>query len=238
MTKEEKKPESPHVYEAIAGVIKALSKEGIAKTRDNKQGAGYKFRGIDDVLNVLSPLLPEHGLVILPRVRTHTMTERESKSGGALYFVTLCVDYDFISVKDGTTHTVTAYGEAMDSSDKATNKAMSAAYKSMVFITFCVPTEGDNDTENNTHEAKAQKQSAPNPSDFGAFRDGEERKQWVVSAINHVKTLKTELEISRYKDANKAFIDSLGTKQTEGLNAAIEAQKKVIGAVMDDEVPF
>ena len=38
-------------------------------------------------------------------------------------------------------------GEAMDSADKATNKALSAAYKYACFQVFCIPTEGDNDAD-------------------------------------------------------------------------------------------
>ena len=40
----------------------------------------------------------------------------------------------------------------MDSGDKATNKAMSAAYKYMAFQTFAIPTQGDNDADGQTHE--------------------------------------------------------------------------------------
>jgi hypothetical protein len=43
----------------------------------------------------------------------------------------------------------------MDSGDKATNKAMSAAYKYAAFLTFAIPTEGDNDAESHTHEVAA-----------------------------------------------------------------------------------
>ena len=43
----------------------------------------------------------------------------------------------------------------MDSGDKATNKAMSAAYKYAALQTFCIPTEGDNDADATTHEVKA-----------------------------------------------------------------------------------
>ena len=49
-------------------------------------------------------------------------------------------------------------GEAMDRSDKATNKAMSAAYKYACFQTFCIPTEGDNDADFTTHEVKEKSQ--------------------------------------------------------------------------------
>jgi hypothetical protein len=40
----------------------------------------------------------------------------------------------------------------MDSGDKATNKAMSAAYKYAAFMAFAIPTEGDNDADATTHD--------------------------------------------------------------------------------------
>jgi hypothetical protein len=43
----------------------------------------------------------------------------------------------------------------MDSGDKASNKAMSAAYKYAAFQAFCIPTEGDNDADSTTHEVVA-----------------------------------------------------------------------------------
>jgi hypothetical protein len=61
-----------------------------------------------------------------------------------------------VSAIDGTTHTAATFGEAMDSGDKATNKAMSAAYKYAAFMTFAIPTEGDNDADATTHEVSAQ----------------------------------------------------------------------------------
>jgi hypothetical protein len=39
----------------------------------------------------------------------------------------------------------------MDSGDKATNKAMSAAYKYACFQAFSIPTESDNDADAHTH---------------------------------------------------------------------------------------
>ena len=43
----------------------------------------------------------------------------------------------------------------MDSGDKATNKAMSAAYKYAAMQAFAIPTEGDNDADSTTHEVIA-----------------------------------------------------------------------------------
>jgi hypothetical protein len=140
-----------NIYQAINAVQKELAVGGIGKTRKNQQ-QGYQFRGIDDIYNAVSSLLGKHGLCILPRVLTRECVERQTKNGGALFYVTVEVEFDFISAEDGSKHTVKTFGEAMDSADKATNKAMSAAYKYAVMQTFAIPTEGDNDADATTHE--------------------------------------------------------------------------------------
>lgn len=140
------------VYQAINSVQSELAKIGITKSRTNQQGASYKFRGIDDVFNTISPLLAEHGLCILPRVLARDCVERQTKAGGAIFYVTVEVEFDFVCAEDGSKHTVKTFGEAMDTSDKATNKAMSAAYKYAALQAFAIPTEGDNDSENHTIE--------------------------------------------------------------------------------------
>ncbi len=145
-----------NVYGAIAKVSTALAKSGISKDRKN-ESQGYKFRGIDDVYNALAPMLAEHQLVILPRCLSRTVTERETRGGGVLFNVVVEAEFDFVSAEDGSKHTVKTYGEAMDSGDKATNKAMSAAYKYAAFQTFCIPTEGDNDADAHTHAVVAKK---------------------------------------------------------------------------------
>lgn len=141
-----------NVYKAINAVQTELASIGITKSRRNNQGNGYNFRGIDDVYNTISPLLAKHGLCILPRVLSRQCVERKSNSGGNLFFITVEMEFDLVSSEDGSKHTIKTFGEAMDSGDKATNKAMSAAYKYAAFQAFAIPTEGDNDTENHTHE--------------------------------------------------------------------------------------
>lgn len=146
------KPVQGGVYKAICAVSEDISKAGIAKDRKN-DSQGYKFRGIDEVYNALSPLLVKHKLLVLPRMLERAVVERESRNGGALFYVTVRAEFDFISAVDGSKHIVgPMYGEAMDSGDKATNKAMSAAYKYAAMQAFCIPTEGDNDADSHTHE--------------------------------------------------------------------------------------
>lgn len=150
------------VYKAIAHVTSAMAKEGIGKGRKNQQ-QGYSFRGIDDVYNVLSGMLADAGLCIIPRILSRDLQERQTKSGGTLFYVTVEAEYDLVSAEDGSKHTAKVFGEAMDSADKATNKAMSAAYKYMAFQTFAIPTEGDNDADSHTPAVAPRVAPAPKP---------------------------------------------------------------------------
>lgn len=133
--------EQKKVYDAISGVASALAEQGIRKEKKQGSQVNYAFRGIDDIYNALAPELVKNKLLILPRYTERTCVERTSKSGGALFYITVRGDFDFVSTEDGSIHTVTTYGEAMDSGDKATNKAMSIAYKYAAFQAFCIPTE-------------------------------------------------------------------------------------------------
>lgn len=147
----EYKAGGPGVYRAINAVQADLAKVGIEKARRNTQ-QGYSFRGIDDVYGALAPLLAKHGLCILPRVTDRQVTERQTAKGGLLFYTVLTVEFDFVSTLDGSRHTVTTVGEAMDSADKSSNKAMSAAYKYAAFLSFAIPTEGDDDADATSHE--------------------------------------------------------------------------------------
>jgi ERF superfamily len=142
---------NPKVYAAISKVMAEIGRTGIAKDRSNQQ-QGFKFRGIDDVYNAMSPLLAAAGLCVLPRVTSRQVTERATKSGGVLFYVALDVEFDLCCAEDGSKHTIAVSGEAMDSGDKATNKAMSAAFKYACMQVFCIPTEGNPDADAETHD--------------------------------------------------------------------------------------
>lgn len=142
---------TPEVYTAINAVMHDLGKVGIEKAGYN-ESQRFKFRGIDQMYEAISPLLSKHGLVILPRVISRIITEHPSKSGGVNFRVSLEVEYDFVSMSDGSKHTVKMFGEAMDSGDKATNKAVSAALKYVYLQVFCIPLKGETDADAQTPE--------------------------------------------------------------------------------------
>jgi hypothetical protein len=145
---------APRVYTAIAAVTTELARTGIAKSQINA-AEHYAYRGIDDVMGRLAPLLARHRLCILPRVLERTSCERHGGKDGLLLSVALKVAFDLVSARDGSMHTIEAYGEALDAGDKATSKAMSAAFKYAVLQAFCVPVQGSEDADASSYRLQA-----------------------------------------------------------------------------------
>lgn len=140
---------SPLVLVGIQMVTAAFAEKGISKSHKNEQ-QGFAFRGIDDVLNRMSKELVEANIVIIPRVISRDVSERVNSRGNPLFYVVLTVEYKIMSTLDGSSVTCVTVGEAMDSGDKATNKALSIAYKYMAFQLFSIPIAEDPDRTTHT----------------------------------------------------------------------------------------
>lgn len=145
------------IHQQLVAVTRKIAAEGIGKTRKNAQ-QGYNFRGIDEVMNAFAPILADAGLYVHPRYTERDVAERATKSGGALFYVTVKGEFDFVNDEGEKATVGPFYGEAMDSADKATNKAMAVAFKYAMFQTFCVPLEGvtGGDADAVTHEVAAK----------------------------------------------------------------------------------
>lgn len=150
----------PLIYEKICQIMKAV--DAIEKGRKNQQ-QGYAFRGIDDVYNAMHGPLAEHGVFIVPSVLSRETREQPTKTGGILFYTILTVAHRFYA-SDGSFIEATTCGEAMDTGDKSTNKAMSAAMKYAILEVFAMPTEGDNDTENHSHEVAPREPARTPPA--------------------------------------------------------------------------
>lgn len=157
------------VYEAISRVSAELSKHGVAKSQQNTFHK-YKFRGIDDVMNAISHLLPANKLVIIPSVKCHKSTPMETKKGEMqLHTIAEC-NFHFASLEDDSTHDAVYVGESLDTGDKGTNKAMSAAYKYMALQTFCIPIEGMDDADQHSPEVGKQPAKQMNPEAINSVK--------------------------------------------------------------------
>jgi hypothetical protein len=128
----------PRVYGAISAVIAELSINGIGKRHVNRRDR-YDYRSVDDLYARLAPLLAAHKLCVLPRILSRSEVERTDERGCLVTNVTVRAAFDIVSAEDGSRHVIKSFGEAFDTSDKATAKAITAAYKQALFQAFCIP---------------------------------------------------------------------------------------------------
>ena len=129
--------ENPKIYERLVAAMAEIG--AIGKDKKNLQ-QGFMFRGIDQVMNELHPLLAKYGILVIPEVVETKREERLTKSGGTLIYTMHKVKYHFTAT-DGSEVCATLVGEGMDSADKSSNKAMAIAFKYACFQVFCIPTE-------------------------------------------------------------------------------------------------
>lgn len=142
-----------NIYESIA----AIMQEGYAVSKDKKnQQQGFKYRGIDDVMNTFYPLLAQHKVFVVPEVLEQTREERQTTKGGNLIYSILRLKYTFYA-EDGSNVSAVVVGEGMDSGDKASNKAMAVGMKYALFQVFCIPTEEMTDPDATTPEPNVPK---------------------------------------------------------------------------------
>lgn len=129
------------IYSKMVSVMKDIG----PVSKDQKNSAqGFKFRGIDQFVNAVHPALVKHGIFVTTEVLDYTSelkeVERSSGKRGVDKHVAIKMKYTF-NAEDGSSISSTVPAEGLDSGDKATNKALSAALKYALIQTFQVPTE-------------------------------------------------------------------------------------------------
>ncbi len=212
------------IFQLIPKVMGEIG--AIEKDRKNEQ-QGYKFRGIDDVYAAIHPALVRNGVFIVPEVIDQQREERQTKHGGTLMYTILRVKHTFYA-SDGSNVVAVTVGEAMDSGDKSANKAMSAAMKYACLEVFAIPTEGDNDTENHSHEVAPKQPPAAKPAPAKAAGP--------KATAEQVKELKELLQQVKLPDGTtKRWFAKAGVTRLEDFGAdaiakCIEFTKKQIPA--------
>lgn len=207
--------QSPPIHVLMARILGELP--AIGKDRVNTQ-QNFKFRGIDDVMNALNPLLAKHGVFYVPDVVERIDSERATKSGGVMYVVNLHVRYRFYG-PNGDHIEASGWGEGTDSGDKATNKAMTGAMKYVLFQAFAISTEeaAENDADGDSPEAT----SGGRPAQHAPLAE-----QTVPSSVAEKLTARINaLPDEAKKACKKEFAEQFGkpTELKRGQSEAAEA---------------
>jgi hypothetical protein len=178
--------------------------EALGKDRRNTQ-QGYNFRGIDDVYNMVQPIMAKHGIIMRSEILAERSEERQSKGGSTLIYRVFQIRY-FLMAKDGSEISTVVMGEGMDSGDKAANKAMSVAQKYAILQMFMIPTEEAKDPEHDSPEVKGKdKKPQPSaPATEGKTKDKSADKPAPMTD-DQMKEIASHIEISGLKDITSAM---------------------------------
>ncbi|NBR24361.1 MAG: hypothetical protein EBU08_11450 [Micrococcales bacterium] len=204
------------IAQALSEVMKAVG--AIAK-KDKNTAQGFNFRGIDSVVNAVSPALQKFGVVVVPSVEEYDyQTVEIGRNRTAMGHVRVKVTYTFIGV-NGDAIKATVVGEAMDSGDKATAKAMSVAFRTALLQSLSLPTDEVDPDAHSYERSSAEDVLAP---------------EAVIVKINQSTTIESLSEVGQYITANK---DSYPVGLLDQFRAKFkEQQSKLTPTKLEEEI--
>jgi hypothetical protein len=173
------------IAQALSEIMKAVG--GIAK-KDKNTSQGFNFRGIDSVVNAVSPALQKFGVVVVPSVEEYEyQTVEIGRNRTAMGHVKVKVSYTFIGA-NGDAIKATVVGEAMDSGDKATAKAMSVAFRTALLQSLALPTDEVDPDAQSYERSSSDDVMAPSA---------------VLTKIHQASDLESLASVGQYITANK-----------------------------------
>lgn len=188
------------IFQKMTSILKET--KAITKSEKNQQ-QGFKFRGIDNVMNELHELFAKNDVFILQEVQDFTVDDRPTAKGGTLFYTRAKIKFRYMTTDGSFVETVNV-GEAMDSGDKGMNKAMSIALKYSLLQMFLIPTEEPKDPDRDT----------PEEMDYLAMALQE------ISAAQSIQTLTGIFNNYNTLQSNPQFMSALSAKKKQLKDAA------------------
>lgn len=198
-----------------ASVVEALSAvmDDVRSVRkgDRNTQHGYVFRGVDAVVNAVGPALRAHKVIVVPDVRSvEYATVEVGQKRTLMGHVRVVVAYTFHG-PGGDVVTCSAAGEAMDSGDKATPKAMSVAFRTALLQALCLPTD-EADPDSASYDRSDVEDTPPKPT---------------IPSVDKAISRLAELDTAEALDGAQAWAADLyerqmwGDEQIDGFNRAM-----------------
>lgn len=205
-------PTLPTIVQALVAVKSDVG--AVGKSERNQQ-QGFQFRGIDAVLNAVSPALIAHGVIVAPVATsadfgTVEVGSRRTPMGHCRVNVT----YRFYGPA-GDHLDVQVAAESMDSGDKATAKAMSVAYRIALLQALSLPTD-EPDPDSQSYE-----RSPASATDHAWMADVEKRIE-AVADMPSLAAISNEIEARRrdggVEDVHYEHLQHVGRRREAELN--------------------
>lgn len=194
---------------------KVMEDVGAVSKGQRNQQQNFNFRGIDAVVNAVSPALRKHGVVVTPEIQSCEYTTVEiGKNHTSMGHCRMIVVYKFFA-PDGSFIATQVAAEAMDSGDKATAKAMSVAFRTCLLQTLCLPTD-ETDPDEVSYErapARAAQRQAPK---------AETRTENPDEPLSKVKIIDFAKVCGKENLDHEQVADHAGVDLTKATNADLE----------------
>lgn len=145
----------------VQALTRVMADVGAVRKSEINQHQRFNFRGIDAVVNAVSPALRAHGVVVAPTLLEKELKETRTAKGAVMANVYVTVRYTFYGPA-GDKIEATVAAESFDSGDKATAKAMSVAFRTALLQTLALPTD-EPDPDHDVYE-RAAAPAAPAPA--------------------------------------------------------------------------
>ena len=129
----------PKIYTAIAAIqagVGNIPKNGVGPA---SQGS-YKYVKNDDILDAISRLMIENGVITKPTMTAHYLSTREIGANRSVAMTVVELEITYISLEDGSEFTTTVIAEGADNGDKGGRKAVTQAQKIANLLTFNIAT--------------------------------------------------------------------------------------------------
>lgn len=184
---------------AVMGDVREVAKQ------DRNTAQGFNFRGIDAVVNAVGPALRKHGVIVTPHLDSWTyetveVGQKRTQQGHARVVVT----YRFVGPA-GDSIEATVPGEAMDSGDKATAKAMSVAFRTALLQALALPTD-ERDPDADSYERSPAK-TKTTPAKMREFLETMQKAESLESLQAHAEYV-AHFDLGEMQgELRKAYID-------------------------------
>lgn len=125
------------VVEVMLAAMRSVQSIGKSDFNDFHK---FNFRGIDTVLDHVGPAFREHGVLTFPELQSLAAETVKSSKDKPMRLTTVTVKYTFVGPA-GDRESAIVPGEAWDSEDKGSSKAMSVAYRTALIQVLSIPTK-------------------------------------------------------------------------------------------------
>lgn len=204
--------ESPGDWRTVT-VIEAWNRvmRDVASIKKSNQyvapGTRYAYRGYDLVVNAVGPALRRHGVMVIPQVVKTTHRDVMSSRNNKMRECTVEVTYIIYGPKGDSLPGGSA-GEAMDTGDKGTTKAMTIAWRNFIIAALALPTEDPRLDAEARNDERGVEAIPPSPAEY---RD-ELIDPRNPPSENRIQAIKGEL--GQFRLARTVVVDGTGEEVT------------------------